>query len=60
MFYLTPAPFSQEFLAALAKYWAAKTRDEEREAYALCRTLGLPPSYGEDPDTHDEWRSLNR
>lgn len=38
---------STEQQAALDAYWNAKTREEEKEAYARMRNLGFPASYGE-------------
>ncbi len=29
-------------------YWKAKTREQERDAYARLKALGLPPAYDED------------
>lgn len=37
-----------EMQAALDAFHDAKTRDEERVAYARMRALGFPPAYGED------------
>ena len=36
---------TEEQRAALADYWAARTRDEEKAAYARMMALGMPDSY---------------
>jgi hypothetical protein len=44
---MEPTPRQQ---AALDAYWMADTAQEERDAYARMRWLGLPPCYDEPPD----------